>query len=245
DALLSGSDTEELDFMLQSNDEADDEAELSTDGADDAVDDLEALLAGSLNESDTTEEPAAATVDDADNSLHETVDTHDDLDFEIDSDLEAMLAGSADDDDDKPFGGSGGEAASDSAVDDLDSLLADFNPELDVEADAPSRALVEEELTSNISHDLEMDLDAEVDEMLSSTDNEIELSEEHNEEALEILDKMNLLSGADETETKLDLARAYLEMEDQEGARDILEEITSEGSAGQKEEARKLLESLD
>ena len=247
DALLSGSDTEELDFMLQSDDETDIEVEPSTDDADDAVDDLEALLAGSLGESDVTEKPApaTATADDADNSLHETVDTHDDLDFEIDSDLEAMLAGSADDDDDKPFGGSGGEAASDSAVDDLDSLLADFNPELDVEADAPSRALVEEELTSNISHDLEMDLDAEVDEMLSSTDNEIELSEEHNEEALEILDKMNLLSGADETETKLDLARAYLEMEDQEGARDILEEITSEGSAGQKEEARKLLESLD
>lgn len=55
---------------------------------------------------------------------------------------------------------------------------------------------------------------------------------------------MNLLSDADEIETKLDLARAYIEMEDTEGARDILTEITSEGSDTQREEARKLLESL-
>jgi pilus assembly protein FimV len=55
---------------------------------------------------------------------------------------------------------------------------------------------------------------------------------------------MNLLSGTDETETKLDLARAYMEMDDKDGARDILNEITSEGSDEQRQEAQKLLDSL-
>lgn len=250
DALLGndGSDAEELDFMLQANADTDAEELFAEDEDDDTVDDLEALLAGSLNVSEApAPAPATDSVDaNADNSLHETVDSSDDLDFELDSDLEAMLAGSVDDEDDKPFGGSPEAASSDLAVDDLDSLLADFDPEMDVEAEMPPvRAQVEEELTSNISHDLEMDLDAAVDEMLGSTDDEIELSEERHEEAIEILDKMNLLSGADETETKLDLARAYLEMEDQDGARDILEEIASEGSDSQKQQARALLESLD
>lgn len=45
----------------------------------------------------------------------------------------------------------------------------------------------------------------------------------------------------EETNTKLDLARAYLEMGDQEGAREILQEVLADGDSRQKEEARKLL----
>jgi pilus assembly protein FimV len=89
-----------------------------------------------------------------------------------------------------------------------------------------------------------MDLDSEVDELLNSTDDEIALEEQRNDEAVDVLDKMNLLSGTDETETKLDLARAYMEMDDKDGARDILNEITSEGSDEQRQEAQKLLDSL-
>jgi len=44
--------------------------------------------------------------------------------------------------------------------------------------------------------------------------------------------------------TRLDLARAYLDMGDPEGARSMLDEVLSEGSAAQKEEARKLLAEL-
>jgi pilus assembly protein FimV len=47
-----------------------------------------------------------------------------------------------------------------------------------------------------------------------------------------------------EVGTKLDLARAYMDMGDPEGARSILEEVLSEGSASQKSEARRLIESL-
>ena len=47
-----------------------------------------------------------------------------------------------------------------------------------------------------------------------------------------------------EVGTKLDLARAYMDMGDPEGARSILEEVAHEGSASQKQEARRLIESL-
>ncbi|HLJ37411.1 MAG TPA: FimV/HubP family polar landmark protein [Steroidobacteraceae bacterium] len=47
-----------------------------------------------------------------------------------------------------------------------------------------------------------------------------------------------------EVGTKLDLARAYMDMGDPDGARNILEEVMSEGSAAQKQEAQRLMESL-
>jgi pilus assembly protein FimV len=47
-----------------------------------------------------------------------------------------------------------------------------------------------------------------------------------------------------EVGTKLDLARAYIDMGDPEGARSILEEVLKEGSAGQRKEAERLLASL-
>ena len=47
-----------------------------------------------------------------------------------------------------------------------------------------------------------------------------------------------------EVGTKLDLARAYMDMGDPDGARNILEEVLHEGSAAQKQEAKRLMESL-
>jgi pilus assembly protein FimV len=47
-----------------------------------------------------------------------------------------------------------------------------------------------------------------------------------------------------EVGTKLDLARAYVDMGDPDGARNILNEVLSEGSASQKQEAQRLIESL-
>ncbi len=47
-----------------------------------------------------------------------------------------------------------------------------------------------------------------------------------------------------EVGTKLDLARAYMDMGDPEGARNILDEVLQEGSATQKQEAQRLIDSL-
>jgi pilus assembly protein FimV len=54
-------------------------------------------------------------------------------------------------------------------------------------------------------------------------------------------DEFDFLADTDENATKLDLARAYIDMGDMEGARDILQEVLSEGSAPQKDEAKGLL----
>jgi len=49
---------------------------------------------------------------------------------------------------------------------------------------------------------------------------------------------------ADEVNTKLDLARAYVDMEDADGARSILEEVLKEGNEGQQKAAREMLDKL-
>lgn len=57
-------------------------------------------------------------------------------------------------------------------------------------------------------------------------------------------DDFDFLAGTDEAATKLDLARAYIEMGDSDGARDILEEVALEGNDEQKAEAQELLKNL-
>jgi len=47
-----------------------------------------------------------------------------------------------------------------------------------------------------------------------------------------------------EVETKLDLAKAYQEMDDKEGAKEMLEEVIRDGDAKQKKAAKKMLKSL-
>jgi pilus assembly protein FimV len=47
-----------------------------------------------------------------------------------------------------------------------------------------------------------------------------------------------------EVGTKLDLARAYMDMGDPDGAASILREVLEEGDDAQKQEAQKLLDSL-
>jgi pilus assembly protein FimV len=113
----------------------------------------------------------------------------------------------------------------------------------------PSDEEVSEELTNNIKHDLEPELNDELDELLGSTDNDIALEETSSDEEMfgesdDPLDALGLLDGADEVETKLDLARAYIDMGDLDGAKDILSEIQQEGSDEQVEEARSLMEGL-
>ena len=57
-------------------------------------------------------------------------------------------------------------------------------------------------------------------------------------------DDFDFLAGTDEAATKLDLARAYIEMGDSDGARDILEEVALEGDDEQKTEAQDLLKNM-
>ncbi|ACE84274.1 FimV/HubP family polar landmark protein [Cellvibrio japonicus] len=57
--------------------------------------------------------------------------------------------------------------------------------------------------------------------------------------------ELDFLADADEAATKLDLARAYIDMGDAEGAKDILAEVVNEGNDDQRAEAQDLLSRID
>ena len=54
----------------------------------------------------------------------------------------------------------------------------------------------------------------------------------------------DLFSGIDMVGTKLDLAKAYIDMEDQEGAKVLLDEVLDEGNDAQKQEAQELMRQI-
>ncbi len=68
---------------------------------------------------------------------------------------------------------------------------------------------------------------------------------EGNEEEEDTIILGGTVSGdIDEVQTKLDLARAYIDMQDTDGARAILEEVEAEGTQAQKNEAAELLSNI-
>lgn len=174
-------------------------------------------------------ESAIEPLDDTDALLEDVADL-DDLDL-----AEVMADLGVSEDDTTP-------AASEASLDaDLAALDADLD---ELAGKAVPANEVEEELTANIVHDLDAELDSELQSLLDGTDPDIELEELDAEEELSDIDGWALLEGTDESETKLDLARAYLDIDDSDGARDILNEVVKEGSDQQKQEAAKLLESI-
>jgi pilus assembly protein FimV len=100
--------------------------------------------------------------------------------------------------------------------------------------------------------DLSADLGETSDEELDLPVASDEVAEESSRSSVADIDENDLgddddfdfLAGTDEAATKLDLARAYIEMGDADGARDILEEVALEGDEDQKVEAQDLLKNL-
>jgi pilus assembly protein FimV len=101
-------------------------------------------------------------------------------------------------------------------------------PPLDVDLDFGGLEIEDSIEESEIADDLDLSAD------FGDTD----LAQGGNEEDLVIAAESNGLS------TKLDLARAYLDMGDEDGARQILEEVAAEGSDELQAEARALLERI-
>ncbi|MFT6466140.1 FimV/HubP family polar landmark protein [Halopseudomonas sp.] len=112
-----------------------------------------------------------------------------------------------------------------------------------VESDAPSRNLTSDDASfeSDELNDPQLDDEDEIDALPSSTAEQA-LADSMAEDDE---DEFDFLSGTDECATKLDLARAYIDMGDQEGARDILGEVLEEGNDQQKQDARDMMEQLD
>jgi pilus assembly protein FimV len=61
---------------------------------------------------------------------------------------------------------------------------------------------------------------------------------------MDLEEDMGLPDSEDEVSTKLDLAKAYIDMGDNDGAKSTLEEVMNEGDDNQKKEAQDLLSQI-
>jgi len=120
------------------------------------------------------------------------------------------------------------------ALDDLE-LPADFDLSLADEMAAP-------EAPNAFTSELH-DVNAELDRLSQSIGEPTFTAEDAAATAAEE-PEFDFLSGTDEVATKLDLAQAYIDMGYNDGARDILKEVVTEGDAGQKSEAKEMLSRL-
>ena len=84
-----------------------------------------------------------------------------------------------------------------------------------------------------------------VDDTLAQTVTETVVDSADDDGLFEIGDhEPDMLNDVDEVGTKLDLARAYIDMGDPEGARDILDEVLLEGNSDQISQAHELLDQI-
>jgi pilus assembly protein FimV len=135
------------------------------------------------------------------------------------------------------------EVASEDDDFDLAALEADLG-EL-----GESTAVVDSEAAQvEVAEDHDEDLFAQALSDFSGESDEIDLNEFTSDEAAlaDLSDddmdaELDFLADADEAATKLDLARAYIDMGDTEGAKDILSEVMGEGNDEQRKEANELL----
>jgi len=119
-------------------------------------------------------------------------------------------------------------------------LPDDFDLSLSLEDDSPA--------AKNFASELD-DVNAELDKLsqnLETPSLEAQFTAADAAQEPEPLDDLDFdfFSGADEVATKLDLARAYIDMGDHQGARDILDEVVKDGDDGQRSEAEEMLSRL-
>lgn len=123
----------------------------------------------------------------------------------------------------------------------LETESSDLGEEIDLQLDEPAVEIADEEPVSEetLFEQALSDIDDQDDLALTDFD-----APEQTAEDLES-DDLDFLAEADEAATKLDLARAYIDMGDMTGARDILSEVVSEGTNEQRKEAEDLLSRID
>jgi len=137
------------------------------------------------------------------------------------------------------------------SLDDADEVLDFDDSELDAEIDAELESLDGADALQSDSEEADFDeefsLDDEPLENIDEADvDEVSLDDDFDlddEDADAFADEAD--DEADEITTKLDLARAYIDMGDADGAREILNEVVSEGNEEQKSEAKALLDKIE
>ena len=136
-----------------------------------------------------------------------------------------------------------GEMESDSSLDAGEAA----EPEIDISMDMDDVSADDIELDS-ADADLDAKQEAEAEQAIAAEPAEAEEEsavETAADNSMEDDFDLSSLDDVDEVSTKLDLARAYLDMGDHEGSRGILEEVIAEGNDEQKKEADELMAKLD
>ena len=125
--------------------------------------------------------------------------------------------------------------------------------ELDLEPSKSATETTSEESDEDLDASMfgDISLPDELEELSAGLESEeLANADEGLELSLDSLDfesdeGLELVAGADESNTQLELAQAYIEMGDESGAKDILAEVTNNGSEEQKQQAEELLAKLN
>ena len=132
---------------------------------------------------------------------------------------------------------------------DLEDKLASESNELDIDLDTETDSLdsllddaIEEPVTAE-NTDLDLDISLDMDSSFSESQTDDAIAFDSNEDdSLDLLDINDEVSEETEIGTKIDLAKAYIDMGDIDGARSTLEEVMQDGSEEQKAAAEELLQ---
>jgi len=188
-------------------------------------------------------EPIEAIVDSDDLDLDAAEDDEISLDLEDDDDLELDLG---DEDED--------EAEDEDAISlDLDDDDDAISLDLDDDDDAISLDLDDDDDAISVDLDddvISLDLDDDDDAISLNLDDDddaisVDLDDDDDELSLDLDDDDVIsLDLDDDGGNKLDLARAYIDMGDGDGARSVLEEVIKKGSESEIQEANELLEKI-
>ena len=186
-----------------------------------------ALFGGTAAEPEASttfaEAPTEVAVPDTDTTVAAVPDTpaslDSDLDLEFDfNDLNAATEGQSAD-------------GPESLTNDLESELAELEKAMAGEISQSETEAAKSDFSENV---VSFDAGDSHNELLASTENDLDPYESDT----------GLMSDVDEVGTKLDLAKAYIDMGDPEGARSILDEVMEEGNDEQKGEAEELMQQM-
>ncbi|MED5388496.1 MAG: FimV/HubP family polar landmark protein [Pseudomonadota bacterium] len=213
------------------------------------LDDMNLEFEESSDSADSKEELDLSLDDlDLDGDNESTADdTLTDLDLELDEAERSLSAAGAEEQSDLteldlelPDEPSAPATAEAEKADSLEDLLGD--DDLELELDSP-----EETPADDAADDLELgsvSMDSEPDDVAEPepvTKTPASTESPADSDVLSDEDDFDFLGETDENATKLDLAKAYIDMGDADGARDILNEVISEGNDQQQAEARELM----
>ncbi|MCW9056550.1 MAG: hypothetical protein OQK47_08025 [Gammaproteobacteria bacterium] len=246
DAIEESADSamdEDLEFNLGDLDAGEtDEVETADDSLD--MDDDFALdfEASDLGLEESSEVETESAENEMDLSMDMDADTDNDLALNIADDEELDLSMDMDTD-------TGEDASLDLAGDEELDLSMDIDTDTDTGEEASLDLAGDEELdlsmdmaaddSEEVSFDMEDAGEVELDMSMDDDAGEAEISIDAGDDEFDI---SSLSEEIDEVGTKLELARAYLEMGDKEGAASILDEVKQEGNDAQQKEAEELLQ---